>query len=180
MFRDQVVSLCDGADAWNGRARVTLESLDRQIRGSTTDKRLLAPWDHFARGLRAHFAQEEQVLFPALRALAGGEPPEGERFVRMLEEMAQEIGEVCTIADALRNAARDAGDLEPDILAFLDELEEQARREGEQLLPAARQLLASWPEETAPTQVPHHAPSPGPDGGVLRRTARRLRGLLKG
>ena len=184
MPRDRLRQHCDRALAWHARVKPSLVDMDRRVRDGSHGPGLVAPWSHFTRSLDAHFAEEETVLFPALRALAGGGVPESERWRTMLAAMERELDECRTIADALRNAARDAASLESDLLNLLDSLEEHARFEEEELVPAARALLGG-PAPIGPTAPDVSSPSPSPslsptrpEGGRLRQTARRLRGLL--
>jgi hypothetical protein len=172
---------CALAEAWHEDARQTLDFLDPLVRQNTQGVRLIAPWDHFVRGIRGHFAEEEEVLFPALRAVDGGEPPPDGPWQDMLAELERELDEVRTIADALRNAARDAGELERPLLDLLDALEAHAEEEALRLHPAA--LAALSPEAAAPPtpSAPAPAPASRPDRvGILRRTARRLREMVRG
>jgi|GEM_PF-3360358 len=197
MPRTLVRALCDALEAAHGVLRDRLTDLDGRIQAAAPDPRLAAPWAHFIRGLRAHLAEEELVLFPALRSLARGVPVADPAFRSLLAELGQELDEIATISDALRNAARDAGPLEADILALLDELETHARREQDELLPAALDLLAAAPampsaaadasaaDASAPSSSPSSSPvasppfAPRPQGSVLRRTAHKLRDLLR-
>ncbi|MFT4977539.1 MAG: hypothetical protein ACI8S6_003444 [Myxococcota bacterium] len=92
--------------------------------------------------------------------------------------MQTELFEVRTIADALRAAAPEAGEYEVELLVLLDELEEHARRESEELWPAATALIDGWREPLPlPTRGP---PRPAaPRRSLLRRAAHRIRGLLR-
>lgn len=175
MSAPDLAQMCHQAVAFHQSARARLDALAPEVRENAQGVRLTAPWDHFERGVRGHFAEEEEVLFPALRAAAAGEAPVGDAWRGLLREMERELDEVRTIADALRNAARDAGPLERDLLDLLDDLEEHARIEEEVLLPAARRVLGP-----APAPAPQAAPAPKPRVGILRRTARRLRDLVGG
>ena len=178
MSHPTLAERCAHAAAWHEDARQTLAFLDPLVRQSTQGVRLIAPWDHFVRGIRGHFAEEEQVLFPALIAVGRGEPPPGGPWRGLLAELERELDEVRTIADALRNAARDAGDLERPLLDLLDALEAHAEEESAVLHPAALAALAA-PAARAAAPAP---PTPTTDtparDGILRRTARRLRGLM--
>lgn len=174
-----VLTLCDDAQAWHVTARATLERLDARVRSGTADPRLIAPWAHFTRGIRAHLAEEELVLFPALRELAHGRAPPTETWRQMLDEMERELAEMETLSTALRSAARDAGPLEAELLDLLDDLEVHARVEEQELLPAARRMLAAGTTGAAarPTAGPAASPATPPprkEGSVLRRTARRI------
>lgn len=178
--------VCDRALAFHDEARAQLDALGPAVRSTAQNARLQAPWAHFERELREHFAEEESVLFPALRALAAGEDPGEGPWRAQLDELSRELDEVRTIADALRSAARDAGPLELSLLELLDGLEAHAQAEAEVLLPAARTALqeeaAPVQEETAPVQE-ETAPAPvpaSPERGRLRRLGHRLRELLRG
>jgi hypothetical protein len=48
----------------------------------------------------------------------------GEQSAALLARLEQDIGELNTIADSMRNAARDAGDWEEQLLAFIDSFDE--------------------------------------------------------
>ena len=177
-----VLTLCDDAQAWHVTGRATLDKLDARVRSGTTDPRLIAPWTHFARGLRAHLAEEELVLFPALRDLAQGRTPPTENWRQMLDEMERELSEMETLSTALRSAARDAGPLEAELLDLLDDLEVHARVEEQELLPAARRMLVAGTTGPAAAGGQRASAAPGPrkEGSVLRRTARRILDAMKG
>ncbi|MCK6505420.1 hemerythrin domain-containing protein [Myxococcota bacterium] len=177
-----VLTLCDDAQAWHVTARATLARLDDRVRSGTADPRLIAPWTHFTRGIRAHLAEEELVLFPALRELAQGKAPPTESWRGMLDDMERELSEMETLSAALRSAARDAGPLEAELLDLLDDLEVHARVEEQELLPAARRMLSAWeagPPSPRASQAPPEPPPPlRKEGSVLRRTARRILELV--
>lgn len=186
------------AEAYHHHLRQALDRLDAAFAARELTPRLSAPWRHFAEGMRDHMAVEEQILFPAVRALAAlSEPGEGD-WRTPLAEMQFELDELRTIFDALRSAAPEAGDLEGDLLTLLDDLEEHARREEEQLQPAAAALVERWEREHAAgagqrvrADSPEPAPPPRPvhahpqapftgdlggdaGDGVLFRVLRRL------
>ena len=168
---DDLLAEAEGA---HRRMLATLVVLDRQVGDSTHSARLVAPWNHFVTGIRAHFAEEEASLFPALRAAACGSAPPDGPWTQQLAEMERELDQVRTIADALREAARDAGDLEQPLLDLLDTLEVHATIESEALLPAAWAALARQAPGEGP---PRSAAEPAPVG-VLRRTLRHVRAAL--
>ena len=168
-------TLCDRATAFHDEARGRIATLGERVRAHGPDARLLAPWNHFEREVTTHFDEEERVLFPALRSLAGGEVVEDGPWRTHLHELSRELDEVRTIADALREAARDAGDLEADLLDLLDDLETHANAEANIVLPAAREVLLGVAPEKAPPPAPKAAPK---TGGRLRRLARRLRDVV--
>ncbi len=142
MARDLVIRHCDSAEAWHVAARSTLDRLDHQVRSGAAGARLQATWGHFVTALRAHFAEEEAVVFPALRTLAKGGLPAGDAFLNHLDDMDDEVESVRSLTGALRLSSRELGLAEQDFLDFIDDLEEHARREQEELLPAARALIA--------------------------------------
>lgn len=181
MSTDSLTELCARAEAWHTEARQTLDRLDPDVRDNAQGVRLIAPWDHFVRGLRGHFAEEEEVLFPALRAVDRGETPPDGPWREMLGELERELDEVRTIADALRNAARDADALEIPLLDLLDTLEAHAEEEATALHPAALAALAPRPAPApkVASAPPHSGPSRPERVGILRRTARKLRGLVR-
>ena len=155
----------DRAEAYHGHLRAEIDRLDAAFSSRDLTPRLSAPWRHFADGLRDHMAVEEQVLFPAIRALAALQDPGEADWRTPLAEMQYELDELRTIFDALRSAAPEAGDLETDLLTLLDALEEHARREEEQLQPAAAELVERWERMRdagagVPTQAEAHEPPP--------------------
>lgn len=192
------VIAADRAEAYHKHLQAVLDRLDAAFAARDLTPRLGAPWRHFAEGMRDHMRVEEQVLFPAVRALAALQDPGDADWRTPLAEMQFELDELRTIFDALRSAAPEAGDLEGQLLTLLDELEEHARREEEQLQPAAQELVERWQrmhnaaigqpttEETdepaPPPRAPHaHPQAPFTGGlggdagdGVLFRVLRRL------
>jgi predicted metal-dependent hydrolase len=172
-------SLCARACAFHDTARLRISDLGVRVRAPGHDARLLAPWDHFEREVNAHFDDEERILFPALEAVdAGAPPPEGE-WTALLHDLSRELDEVRTISDALREAARDAGDLEADLLDLLDDLEAHANAEANIILPAARHRLAGIVPEVAVPPSSSGPASASPRGGRLRRLMERVRGLVQ-
>lgn len=132
------------AARFHARCLERVDALEQAIRDMDTTPRLTAPWGHFVRGLREHFAQEEAVVFPAIRALARGQAPPDEGFAGPLHDLSFELDELRSISDALAAAAPEAGPHEEALLTLLDELEEHARREEQELFPMAMELLARW------------------------------------
>ena len=177
-------ALCDRATAFHDGARGRITALGDRVRAHGDDPRLLAPWNHFEREVITHFDEEERVLFPALRALALGDPPEDGPWRTHLHELSRELDEVRTIADALRDAARDAGDLELDLLDLLDDLETHADAEANIILPAARAVLLEATAEVVEPLSREPASEPARAealkvGGRMRRLARRLRDVVR-
>lgn len=154
----RAIAACLAAEEWHRRCLERIGELDQDFRRQNASPRLTAPWAHFTRGLREHFAIEESRVFPAIRAMAHGKVPEREDFAGPLHDLRFELDELRTIADALANAAPEAGAREADLLALLDELEEHARREEKELFPLAMELLSGAAE----------APEPAPSPRVVR------------
>ncbi|RME27949.1 MAG: hypothetical protein D6798_03510 [Deltaproteobacteria bacterium] len=142
MARELVIRHCDTAEAWHVAARSTLDRLDHAVRTTIASAPVQTIWRHFVDALREHFAEEEAILFPALRALARGELPEGDDYLRQLDAMEEELDGVRHLTATLRLYSRELGRLEDDFLEFVEALEDHARREQEELLPAARLLIA--------------------------------------
>ena len=188
----------DRALAYHDQLRATVARLDAAFASRDLTPRLSAPWRHFTEGIVDHMKIEEEILFPALRAIALGQDPGDADFDTPLHEMQNELDELNTILDALRSAAPEAADLELDLLTMLDELEEHARKEEQILQPAAVAMVAAWrgdgaapAEEVAEEEPPHHtyharpthpppgfgghgAPLPGSGDGLLFRVFRRV------
>ncbi len=110
-----------------------LPRLEAALAGSTP--RLAAPWAHLRRVLEEHLRQEELLLFPALLAHADGMSNELDLAALVTGHQADHDN-LRTLEDALRQAARDAGPLEADLLALMDDLVEHLRYEEEVLHPA--------------------------------------------
>ncbi|RME28252.1 MAG: radical SAM protein [Deltaproteobacteria bacterium] len=170
-----VTAALDQAVAYHDRLRAELPALDAALEALPAPKGLMAPWKHFLRHIGEHLDEEEQGLFPALRALADGRTPDTD-FVGPLQVMDFELAEVQIIADALRNAARDAGEHEPRLLALLDGLEEHARLEQEVLRPLAMQALDAWAAAARPDDGEQSSQAPA---RPLRRTRGRCNTCLR-
>lgn len=150
----------DRALAWHQVLRDAMVKLGTAFTSREVSPRLSAPWNHFVAGMHDHLKVEEELLFPAVRALAEGRNPGRTDFEAPLQEMQFEMDEIATIGDALRNAAPEAGDLEADLLEMLDQLDQHAAREQEVIFPAAVRLLAAW-----------RTGAPGPAAASADRTA---------
>lgn len=162
--------------------KAQLAALDARI-APLSDKRLVAPWRHLHDTLLSHMAKEEQILFPAILAMAEGQP--GMDFRCAIDGMSYEHEILATYEVALRAAARDAGELEEPILALLDDLLVHATYEEQTLFPAAMALREATlaPEPTPSPDPPPkaHAPYPAPTPGLRARAHQakeRLKGLL--
>lgn len=195
---DPAVVAVARAEAYHGHLRSALDQLDAAFAARELTPRLSAPWRHFSEGMRDHMRVEEEVLFPAIRALAALRDPADDAWRTPLAEMQFELDELRTIFDALRSASPEAGDQESALLTLLDDLEEHARREEEQLQPAAAALVERWERlraaatgqstleeraEPPPPSRPMHAHPQAPftsslggdaGDGVLFRVLRRL------
>jgi sulfatase maturation enzyme AslB (radical SAM superfamily)/hemerythrin-like domain-containing protein len=119
--------------------------------------RLRAPFAHLQRTMEEHMAKEENILFPAILELCAGGGLSHCGVAGPVTQMQKEHEEIATLEDALRQAARDAGELEKDLLAMLDDLCEHARTEDEDLFPSALAL-----EEAALRQPAAPTPPPAP------------------
>lgn len=187
----------DRAVAWHKDLRATIARLDAAFTQWQVSPRLAAPWRHFTEGIDDHLKIEEEILFPALRALAEGQDPGHAEFEGPLQEMQFELDELATISDALRNASPEAGELENDLLTMLDQLDVHADKEQNVIFPEGARLLAAWktavrapapvPAPAAPVAAPTPAPAPAStpapqpappppedEHGVLFRVFRRL------
>ncbi len=173
----------DRAIAWHKDLRATITRLDAAFKHWEVSPRLAAPWRHFTEGIQDHLKIEEEVLFPALRALAEGRDPGDADFETPLNEMQFELDELATISDALRNASPEAGELEGDLLTMLDQLDVHGEKEQSVIFPEGARLHAAWKARSspavAPAPTPRAAPKPTPaapeaEHGVLFRVFRRL------
>jgi Cu2+-exporting ATPase len=133
--------------------------------------RLRAPFAHLRRTMDEHMAKEEGILFPMILALAEGRDVGGCGVVGPIAQMGAEHDEIRTLEDALRSASRDAGALEPALLAMLDDLAVHAAKEDELLFPAAlalareREAAAAAPEVDAPPAAGVRKVAPGREKG---------------
>ena len=186
MSPTDLIHSLDRAIAWHKDLRATIHRLDAAFKAWEVTPRLAAPWRHFTEGIAEHLQVEEEILFPALRALAEGRDPGRADFESPLQEMQYELDELATISDALRNASPEAGELENDLLEMLDQLDVHAGKEQDVIFPAAVHLVAAWktgvPEE-APAPLPAAEPtprprSPEPEHSVLFRVLRRFAKLV--
>lgn len=103
--------------------------------------RVRAPFAHLQRVMDDHMGKEEQILFPAIFQLCMGEGVDGCGVIGPIRQMQHEHDTIRTLESALREAARDAGPLQDDILELLDDLCEHARKEDEELFPAVLALV---------------------------------------
>lgn len=150
-----------------------------------------APFTHLRRVMDAHMAMEEKVVFPAILSLAADGDTGGDDLAKGIEQIRAEHDEIATLEDSLRNAARDAGDLEDAILALLDDLVIHHQKEDESLFPAALALLAAPPPKAKapkkgakkdkkaepPAAEEALAMSPGPAADAPRKVVRRTTGV---
>lgn len=185
----RLVEGLDRALAWHDELRATVTRLERAFSEGAITPRLGAPWRHFVEGMEDHMRVEEEILFPAIRALAEGRDPGAGDFEGPLHEMQFEVDELATLCDALRAAAPEAGAHEAALLDMLDALDVHADREQNALFPAADRLFRAWKATEAPAPTPVRAPAPTPPAsapaasapsphGVLFRVLRRLRERL--
>lgn len=140
------------------------------------------PFGHLCRTMESHMMKEEQILFPAIIALAESGEMSGCGVSGPIAQMCAEHDEIRTLETALRAASRAAGPLENDLLCLLDDLAEHARKEDEELFPAALALAGvavdAGPDspgdvELADTVLPRPAagtPAEESRGRVVRET----------
>ena len=135
---------------------------------SAAPRSLRAPFGHLKSLLDDHLMKEERILFPAIFALCGGEGAHGCGLFGPIQQMQHEHEQIRLLETALREAARDAGPLEADLLALLDDLNVHAETEDTLLFPAAVAL-----ERAALGGDDEEAPAPTvPDGDELVRETR--------
>ena len=182
-----LVTSLDRALAFHVRLRETMSTLDAGFLAANVSPRLSAPWRHFREGMAEHLQVEEEILFPALRAISEGRDPGRVDFETPLQEMQFEVDELATICDALRSASSEAGSLEPLLLDMLDQLDVPAARAAVSIFPEGARVVARWksgvPEplpEPAPVEPPPAAHRAAPERPsvlfrVLRGFARRAR-----
>lgn len=155
--------------------RGELLRLDAALVGAP--RQITAPFAHFRRTMIEHMDQEEGEIFPAIRAFAEGRI-EGSDLPALHEER-DAIG---TFELSLREAARDAGPFEHDLLTMLDDLAEHVRKEDEELVPAVAALKrarAGHVDEGAGRVLPRTPPPVPTRSGVRGRLgslARRMWG----
>lgn len=150
---------------------------------------LRAPFAHLKALLDGHLMKEEQILFPAIFRVSRGEELGGCGLAGPIAQMHHEHDQIRLLETALREAARDAGPLEQDLLALLDDLSVHAETEDTQLFPAALALgeepvpvdaAAGEPEErrvratrgvcpSCLAQVPAEVVVRGPDALLVKR-----------
>ncbi len=161
----------DRALGWHRDLSATIRRLDGAFSQWHVGSALGEPWRRFVEAVTDHMRVEEELLFPGLRALAAGEAPAGEGFEAALDEMRHEIAEVAQICGPLRAVSTEAGELEPDLLELLEQIDAHAEREQNLIQPEGARLLAEWRQRQTHPE-PEHAPPT--DDGVLFRVLRRL------
>jgi molybdenum cofactor biosynthesis enzyme MoaA/iron-sulfur cluster repair protein YtfE (RIC family) len=144
--------------------------------------RLKAPFQHLQRVMDEHMRKEEGILFPMILALADGGAAGGCGVAGPIAQMGAEHDEIRTLEEALRAASRDAGELEPALLALLDDLSVHAAKEDELLFPAALALArgdhapAEESDEPPAARGPRRKASPVPSGPPKTRVVRETQG----
>lgn len=131
-----------------------LPRLEEALKDATP--RLTAPFAHLRRALEDHLRREELVLFPALLEYADGRRPDVD-VAALVAAHEADHDTLRTLEDALRQAARDAGPLEGEILAMLDDLVEHLSLEESELHPLALRVVPPKDVDVAPI------PEPTPD-----------------
>lgn len=137
--------------------------------------RLRVPFGNLKRVMDLHLMKEEQILFPAILARCEGGVSGGCGLAGPIAQMRAEHDEIRTLEDALRSAAREAGPLEAGLLAMLDDLVEHARKEDEELFPAALALEASEQQDDVEPESVHARDAARRP--IPRETLRRTRGV---
>ncbi len=127
-------------DTHHALLHAELPRLDAALVGQSRQVR--APFAHLRRVMDEHMMKEENILFPAILALAERGESSGCGVEGPILQMLAEHDEIRTLEWALREASRDAGVHEAALLAMLDDLSEHARTEDEELFPAALALMA--------------------------------------
>lgn len=133
--------------------RRELDRLDTELVGAP--RQIAAPFAHFRRSMIEHMDHEEAEIFPAIRAFAAGHLAAAD-----LPALHEERDAIGTFELSLREAARDAGRLEADLLAMLDDLAEHVRKEDEELVPAVAALVRERAGPAAAMRPPTAAPPP--------------------
>lgn len=151
-----------------------LERLDPAMQASS--KRLSAPWSHLKRVVEEHLRHEELLLFPALLAWNQGTADDLDLGALVTGHQADHDN-IRTLEDALRQAARDAGPLEADLLLMLDDLVEHLRYEEEDLHPAVASLPRTAPAPAEPEPLPAPAPAPASPAAAGGRVVRAPTGV---
>lgn len=111
---------------------------------------LRQPFERLCRTMESHLMKEEQILFPAIFELCERGEMVGCGLYGPIRQMEHEHQEIRAIEAELRGAARHAGALERDLVALLDDLAEHARKEDEELFPAALTAMEAHSERAAP------------------------------
>jgi molybdenum cofactor biosynthesis enzyme MoaA len=134
--------------------------------------RVRAPFAHLRRAMEEHMKAEEDLVYPVILGLASSGDPGRRGVAGPIAELEAGHDNIRTLEGALREAARDAGALEGDLLAMLDDLCEHHRKEEEELFPAAIALAAKPVEEApAPRRKATAPKSPPPSTArVIRET----------
>jgi len=155
-----------------------LPRLASALAGSS--RQVIAPFHHLHAVMDDHMMKEESILFPAILALAERGESAGCGVVGPIRQMQAEHDQIRTLESALREAARDAGANEADLLAMLDDLAEHARVEDEVLFPAALALagVTELPPKVAEAPAPRRravvgTPGANANGRVIRSTRGR-------
>lgn len=117
--------------------------------------------------MEAHMRKEEQILFPAIQALAEGGDPEGCGLLGPIRQMRHEHDRIRELEQQLRSLSAGASSL----TALLDDLALHADKEDTQLFPMALELAGLSPQESEPPAPPPASP---PRPSLLRRLARRF------
>jgi len=115
---------------------------------------LAQAFSRFARTMEHHLAKEEQILFPAILALCEHGDMVGCGLVGPIQQMRHEHDEIRAMELELRGLAASAGQSRDELVALLDDLAEHARREDEELFPAAIARMEAMAEGLPPAPLP--------------------------
>lgn len=97
--------------------------------GTDPDEQRLKIVQHFDREMHAHFAKEEQILFPSLLPF-----PE---LQNIIEALLSDHREIRQLVDSFRTQAAPA-----QLLSFVELLRRHVRREERELFESAQRLLS--------------------------------------
>ncbi len=165
--------------------------LTNALRGAPVDIR--QHWAELAQVLEDHLMKEEVILFPSIQALAGGDQSTAMHVMGPIPQMKVDHANIRRLEAQLRADVPRAGAAGAALTALLDDLAEHARKEDEELFPAALALLPGTPDleaidaaaeaqiaqESAARAAPRR-PDPSPAKPARRGIGERVLGRLFG
>ena len=134
--------LHDLKDGPHARLNQGITQLSTSLQESAVPKSVSSPWNHLERAVNLHLTSilnaDEQI-----RSSEGeqGDLPRPQQIQDYLFALNTSHHELLTLADALRSAARKAGDLEGSLLEFLDLVDEHLMEEEASTLSSLGHLL---------------------------------------